>query len=400
VFVIGAACRTVRAADTVASPTRSGVVLLLAFSWEGDSAAALIERGVRFGVAHSDSTLGFDVVKCGSAYEVRAACDTLMQQESRRLIVFAGDEGAAAVVAILSSQHRMPVLKLTGDSRSMTPLSNQFFEFLPSGETQGRTLGDFAARFLGLSGAMVYTPLDARGRALADGFKSGFVKAGGALEVQQWYPPDAMAIRPGIDAMFADTARKALGGTRLNSALSPEERAQMFGSSQGGEVLYAGQADTLHGDSVRAREGFFFALTPEHVEGFAKQLPTLAPKTVLLGNSSWVDLDVLERRETVTNGMYIVLPLMPEALDTSGFLVSYQQTGAVVNEWSLLGLDAGRFLGQVISGAPRTRMDIARALTEAPRMTGISVIVDFQKGHENTAARVVRYEDGGLRVVK
>jgi hypothetical protein len=372
-------------------------VLLFAFAWESDSAAGNLERGLRFASVLSDSSVNLDVVRCGSAFETHNACDTLMRQESTRLIVFAGDEGAAAVVAMMSADHHVPVLKLTSDARTMTRLSSYVFEFLPSAETQGRILGEFAARYLGLSGAMMLSPRDARGRALSDGFSKGFSVAGGAMESQRWYAADATAIRPDVDAMFADTTRLSHGGTRLSSALSPEERAQLFGDAQGGQVLYAGSADSVLADSSRPREGFFFTLSPDRVDSYAKQLPTLAPKTLLLGNSSWVDL---ERRETVTEGMYIVLPLIPEAADTSGLMVAYQQSGAAVNEWSLLGLDAGRLVRQIWVGQSHARPDIIRTLSDAPPISGISTRVDFRSGHENVGARIVRYENGALRVVK
>jgi len=399
--VLGGMCAQIAVAQShTGALERPWVTLLFGFASEGDSAAAIVERSLKFGAARSDSALKFEVVRCGSSYETQAACDTLMRLDGTRLIVFAGDEGSATIVAMMSALHHVPVLKLTSDPRTLTHLSSYFFEFLPCCETQSRVLGDFAVRYLGLAGAMVFTPRDAHGRALADGFKKGLASAGALIEVQRWYSPDAAAIRPDIDAMFADTARLAHGGTRLQSALSPAERAQVFGNAQSGEVLYAGPADSLTADLSRAMEGFYFALSPDRVDAYATQLPTLAPKTLLLGNSSWVDLDALERRETVTEGMYISLPLMPQALDTTGFVTSYQQTGAIVNEWALLGLDAGQFLGKVLVSEPRSRADVTRALADAPRMTGISAIVDFRNGHENGAARIVLYRDGQLRVVK
>jgi ABC-type branched-subunit amino acid transport system substrate-binding protein len=363
--VTAAAVNTARASGRV--------VLLFGFAWEGDSAAATLERSVRFAASRTDLSLMIEAVRSESAYECAVACDSLMRDESVQLIVFAGDEGAAAVVALKSAAFHVPVLKLTSDPRSFATISNYVFEFLPSGESQGRILGDYAARNLMLQGAVILAPQDARGRAVAEGFTKGFGDAGRQVDAERLYSTDAVSIRPDFDAVMADTAR--------------------FG--YGRDVLYADS-------SIRgiAAEGLFFTLSRDRIESCAKQIGTLPDNVILLGNSSWMDLDALSEQRAMTTGMYMVLPLMPEPLDTTGLVAGYRQMGAAVNEWALLGLDAGTLVGRIMATRPRSQQDVVRALANAPRMTGVATIVDFRNGHQSTAARVVRYENDGLHVVK
>ena len=70
--------------------------------------------------------------------EATLAAKEWMQRDSIVAVVFAGDEGSAAAVALESNEYRCPTLKLTADARSMTPISPYLIEFLPSAEAQAR----------------------------------------------------------------------------------------------------------------------------------------------------------------------------------------------------------------------------------------------------------------------
>jgi hypothetical protein len=380
------------------------IALLTGFSYTGDSAAASIERSFVYSLQRTAPQVIVEIVRAESPYEVAAACDTLLRQDALRLIVFAGDEGAAVVTALGAATQHIPVLKLTSDPRSCSRLCPVFFDFLPSGEMQARYLAEFASRDLSVPACMLLTAQDARGRALADGFKQGLKSSKAILEGQRFYPVDTYSVRAGLAALFADSTRLARGGTGLKTALSSEERAQAFGDASRGEVLFTPGADSTKVDTIHYREGLFFAVTPERALEYSKQLPVMPTATMLMGNSSWIDLQEGARLAPALNGMYISAPLLPEesVSDTGLIVLDYRMAVGkrTLSAWELLGLDAGEFVGRVLDQSPRKAQEVAKLLSEAPRYVGRATVVDFAGGHENRAARVLRFDNGDLRVIR
>jgi ABC-type branched-subunit amino acid transport system substrate-binding protein len=393
---------------TLAAPTKTEatpdghVVLLIAFSWSDDPAALDLEKSFRYAATLGCPGLQVDVVKCGSPYEAITACDTLMTKDWLRFMVFAGDEGSAAAVALLSAEHKMPVLKVSSDPRPITNLSSYLFEFLPSSEAQAQVLGEYAVKTLGMPSAAVLSSQDARGRALADGFRRAVEKAGARIDTVKYYPPDATNVRTEVGEVFSAQERKERGMVSLETSLTPEERALAFGDSSGGEVLFnTTAADSTRKDTLKHEDGLFFTLTPDKIEAYANQLRQLPDGVMLLGNSSWVDLQALAKADGVTDGMYITVPLLPDVPDTTAAVKTYTSaTGAIASEWAILGLDAGDFVGKIMATTPRSRSEVMKAIPGLSPYAGVSVMADFRSGHENKSARILRYEAGDLKIVK
>jgi len=380
----------------------SGLVLMLGFAWPDDPAAVGFERAFRFALNRSDYRSGLTVVRPGSPLETASLCDSLAKTGGPLLIVFAGDEGSAAAAVFRTAEHRLPLLKITADQRSYTSLSPRVFEFLPSGQTQAEMMGQFAAVNLGLSVGMILAPEDAKGRAHEEGFRKGITRTGGVIEAKEFYPTLATNVRSEISGLFGNEKRKARGASLLPGALTEEERTAMFGDPQGGEMLLGGDdTDSMVVFDSDEAEGFYFVLAPERMEMYASQLTRLPEGTVLLGNSSWLNEPALARYPSLTNGMYLAAPLLPQGNESTGGLSDYRQmTSAAADAWELLGLDAGEFTGLVLSRNPRTRREVVQALSSIPRYEGAAVTVDFSEGRENRAARILRYEYGELREIR
>ena len=375
------------------------VVLLISFGWT-DGPAENIRRSFLYAARHAFPPYTVNVVQCGAPWETTAACDSVMQINAVRLVVFAGDEGSAASVALLSAKYRVPVLKLTSDSKSFTPFSAHLFELLPSGERQAAVLGQYAVRELRLAQLMVLNSRDARGTVLSDGFRRGVLAVGGVLDVTRSYEPETQNIRPQLAEIFSDQQRLARGATPLKAALTPEERAEMFGDPHRGEVLFTGTNEDTTSPALLIGEGLFVVLTPDKVDSYAGQLTMLPKGTVLLGNSSWINPATLSANYSVTNGMYIAGPMLPEAVERDGLIDGYEaEKSGDANEWELLGLDAGEFVGKIMNN-PRGRQDLAKLIPQMPRFVGRAVEVDFGGAHENRLAKILRYENGELTPVR
>lgn len=377
------------------------VVLLLSFTWPGDADADLL-RSFRFAAARANPQLTFDVIQTGSAFEAAAACEGLMQRSDMVLLVFAGDEAAAAPVALMSAQYRVPALKISGGSRPSSRFSPYFFEFLPSGEMQAAALGEFAVRYWGIDNAMALFPDDAFGRAQAEGFRAGLNAAGGNLEAAISYSPELPSIRKDLERALTNELRLARGGAPLFTALSAEERAMAFGDSTGGEVLYLeSAADSLRAAPPDPAEVLFISVHPDRLDAYAGQVTLPSGATTLLGNSSWINEDVLARYNSATERMFIVAPILPEGLGRSPLLDAYIADGnGAPSDWELLGLDAGDYVGRIMSGDAVQRGTMVDIIAQSPVYTGGSVTVDFAGGRENRAAHILQYVNYELQVVR
>jgi hypothetical protein len=377
------------------------IVLLLAFGDEDGPAAVDLERSFLYATRQTTPGLTCDVVHGESPSQTALLCDSLFKKDGPKLVVFAGDEGSAAVAALKAAAARVPVLKLTSDSRSLTRLSPTLVEFLPSVEAQAEALAEFSVHNLHIGGAMVLCPEDLRGRASSDGFRRGLEAGGRLMDAARFYSADAASIRGDIAETFAKATRVSRGESPLRSALSPAERAEAFGDSTQGEVLLTDRPpDSVAADTSALREGFFFALSSDRLDLYSGQLPVLPSGTILLGNSSWMDREALERHRPATEGMYIVVPLLPESQDSTALLIGYEQLkNGPVTAWELLGLDAGEYVGQVLN-AGDGKQEVLKVLTSSPPFEGRAVTVDFRGGRENRAARVLHVVDGELNVVK
>jgi hypothetical protein len=376
-----------------AKDSEGKVVLLLAFAWS-EGPAANIRRSFTYSARQAYPPFTVDVIHCASPYEATVVCDSVMQKSDPRLVVFAGDEGPAAAVALLSAKYRIPVLKLTSDTRSYTALSPYLFEFLASGERQAQVLGQFAVKELRLAQLMLLSPADTRGDALGSSFRSGVERSGGTVEDGRTYDPETPNVRPELAAIFSSESRTAGGRTPLTAALTPEERAEAFGDSQRGEVLFSGSNDDSTALPPLLGEGLFFVISPDKAEAYVSQLTLLPKGTLLLGNSSWASLAAPADESANTDGMHIVVPLLPKVIEKDALISGYEaEMRGEANEWELLGLDAGDFVGKVIAGS-RAKQDLAKVIPQMPRFSGRAVEVDFGGAHENRVAKVLRFENG------
>jgi ABC-type branched-subunit amino acid transport system substrate-binding protein len=382
--------------------TEGNVAFIIAFPGaEGDPTARQMLRSFRYVADYGDHPFPVTIIVVSSAYEAAIAAKSLMQDDSLLLLVFAGDESAALGVTFLSNVSKVPVLKLTSDTRTLTTFGSELFEFLPSSATQAAQLGKFAARDLHNQSGMILSSADEKGRALALGFKSGMIAEHGRLESEEYYSPETESVRPDLERVFANKTRISSGKSPLRGALTPEERAELFGNARGGEVLMGDHDSDIGADSSRGKEALFFGIISEKIDAFSSQLRTLPRDVTFFGNSSWIDNDALSRQSKITDGMFISAPLLPEPLETDDLLRRFETAiGGKATAWELLGLDAAQFVSQVMTKKPQRRSEIRSTILNITPFFGRVVTVKFEGKHENQTARILKYEDGELKVVQ
>ncbi|MBU1636146.1 ABC transporter substrate-binding protein [bacterium] len=383
------------------SLTEGRVALLLSFPDPDDPSAADLQRGFRFAADYGTEPFPATIARVGSPFEAAGAARDLMNDKDLLLLLFAGDEGSAMAVTLLSREYGVPVVKLNTSAKSFTEFSPLVFELLPSTFAQARSLGEFATNDLHNDFALVLTPEDETGRAGREGFMQGVTAFGGSVDAVVSYPSSATAVRKELAEIFSAEPRMARGESPLKSLLSKDERERLFGSRNAGEVLEDAFMDESYEDTITTRESFYFSLSSENIDNFSSQLSMIPKRTTLFGNSSWIDVGALERQASVTEGMYISVPLLPSVSDTSAYVDRYvTATGAPPGAWELLGIDAGEYVGFVLKGNPSSRRELAKILEQAERFDGLSVVVDFNEEHENQYARILQHRHGNLQTIR
>jgi ABC-type branched-subunit amino acid transport system substrate-binding protein len=378
----------------------SAVVVLLAFP-EGEAPEArALRQSMEFALRHSSPRVSVVFKEVASTYECAQTARQILADEKTQLLVFAGDEGSASSLALLSDRYQIPVLMLTGYAHSFTDLSDYVFEFLPSRFTQSLALAQFAAKDLQIRSFLELVASDDEGRALEEGFRRGVERAGGAVKAVEWYSPRAPSVRAPLRSLFATSKGDSKDEAQLSAALTDSELTALWGGSEG-EVLLLNREDSLQVLTQGAKEALFFAIPSGRVADMASQMGSLPPQTILLGNSAWIDEQALEQFTEISKGLIVAAPLIPE-IDEPGFLQQLYEDSVErrAGLWELLGMDAATFIATVMTRQPASRQAMKDALRGISPFEGTSVRLDFQEGRENRAVRILRYEEGTFHVLK
>jgi hypothetical protein len=369
----------------------------MAFPDPEDPAPISLERGFRYASNYGTAPFPVTIVRVSSSFEAARAAKDLMSQDSLLMLLFAGDEGSAMVVTLLSSEYSVPVLKLTSNLRSFTEFSPSLFEFLPSGRTQSESLGEYATRDLDLPYSLILAAENEEGDEMSRSFSNGVTSSGGTVDGLILYPPSTSTVRRELSDLFSSEPRVARGEVPPSSVLTKKEREQLFGGEGAGEVL----TQTVQAPPGAPTESFYFSLTADNIANFSSQLSIVPTGTILFGNSSWLDTPALEKQSRVTNGMFIVAPLLPEVPDSSDYVMRYEDAiGAIPDPWEILGIDAGEFVGTRIVSVYSSRSAIKKGLPDDAEYRGLGVVADFRGGHENSYARILQYRGGNILVIR
>jgi hypothetical protein len=378
---------------------QGAIVVLLAFPEEEVPEARALKQSIEFAVEHG--SVRFPVVfrEVTSSLECAQAAEQVLSGETVRLLLFAGDEGSATTLALLSGKYQVPVLMLTGYPHSLTNLSDYVFEFLPSRFTQSQALAQFAVKDLKIHSFLELADSNEEGRALEQGFRQSATAAGGIIEASEWYPASTPSIRASLRNLFSALPGGAQGDSELSAAVSDSELNTLWGAGNG-EVLLLGKEDSLKPQKA-AHEALFLAIPSGRAADMASQIATLLGDRVLLGNSAWIDPQALQEFPEIDGSLIVAAPLLPDVEAVDGLQQLYEDScQRKCSLWELLGLDAGVFVGNVMAGQPDSPGQVYQVLRSSPVFTGISVQLDFHEGRENRIVRILRYDDGVFSVLQ
>lgn len=379
--------------ESQGSEHRPKVRLLLAFPDAGDPAPEQLESAFKLAASHLDR-FDVDVKRVGSAYSAVLVLDNTVK-EGYDLLVFAGDEGSATSIALANGEHDFPILKLTSTSRSLASLSTGMVEFLASQETQAAYAARFAAKELEIHHGILLTPTSEAGEA----HKSGFERCedfGLELDGDVSYPADATSIRPELYDVMSAPDRLERGGELVETVLSRKEREKLLGADGKGEFSTRAIPATSVGP-----EAFFFSLPSDQINNYCSQLGRLPDGMTLIGNSSWLDERAVLTQVTITDGMYVVAPLLPFVDRRTELYESLSGEIEFDNSpWELLGIDAADFVSATFSRQFASGADFVDAAREVGRFSGTASLVDISATGENSLSRMLKFEGMEFQSIK
>jgi ABC-type branched-subunit amino acid transport system substrate-binding protein len=382
---------------------RGAVLVLLAFPEQDAPEARALRQSMEFAASRGASRFPVAFREVTSSYECVETARRILADGNVRLLVFAGDEGSATALALLSGQYEVPVLMLTGYAHSLTSLSDYVFDFLPSRETQGFALGEYAADYLEVQSALELVVSDEEGQALEKGFRAAVETAGAAVEAVEWYSPTAPSVRALLRELFTPSRGTGEEGSPLSTALTDSEMAALWGSSTG-EVLLLKEPDSLRPPPTHETSGkraLFFGIPSGRAGDMASQMGTLPRRTMLLGNSAWIDPGALKEFPEVCDGLVVSAPLSPE-VEAPGLVQQVYEDSVArpASLWELLGFDAAAFIATILTYQPDSPGAMRQALLSAGPFSGFAVRVDFEGGRQNRAVRILRYEHEAFTVLR
>ena len=149
------------------------------------------------------------------------------------------------------------------------------------------------------------------------------------------------------------------------------------------------------------KRALFFCIPSGRASDMIAQMGTLPRRTTFLGNSAWIDAEVLQEYPEISDGLILAAPLLPEVKFRGLMLQVYEDSiGQKASLWELLGIDAAKFVGEIVSKKPESRSEFKAALEQTETFFGVSVQLDFKRSHENQAVRILTYKNQSFQVLK
>ena len=385
-------------------PISSGaVVVLLAFPDRDAPEAHALRQAMEFAAVRGP--LRFPVVfhEVVSSHECAQTAIRLFEDETVGLVVFAGDEGSATTLSVLSNHYQVPVLFLTGYTSSLCDLSDYLFEFMPSRKTQGLALGKYAGEELQIRSVLELVVDDEEGRALEAGFRQGAEETGAAVVGREWFLPTSHSIRAPLRDLFTPPRGENEPEGLLSTALTDSEMAALWGTNKGEVLLLKEDSSTTftRTPAPAGKRALFFCIPSGRASNMISQMGTLPRRTTFLGNSAWIDIEALQEYPEVSDGLIIAAPLLPEVEFRGLMQQIYEDSiGRPASLWELLGIDAAKFVGEIVSAKPESRSEFKETLEQSEPFFGASVQLDFMGGRENQTVRILKYKNKSFLILK
>ncbi len=298
----------------------------------------------------------------------------------------------------------IPLLLPLCTEDNLSDIGDYIFQANATLSMRGRLAGRYLAHELDLDSLAVLAPADEFGYTLTDAFVTEVDSWGKVVVATEWYSGIPENLRPqfqnlrqvGFDLREVNEYEDVLG-------IAIDSLDNMFDVSD--EILFEIPDDddesATRSDSAKmvleTIQGLFVPIHPGHIQYLGPQFPAYNLETQLIGNESWLDLEVLNQ-EIIgphLSGMYFI----------SGYRAPNDSlfTGVIPEDeidagYLHRGYDSGLLLSNLQGQNLTTRGEARRTLAAIGNYIGRGQITSFTGSDDNvnSSLQVLQYQGNNL----
>ena len=327
----------------------------------------------------------------GSEIETIRAVNALESNPAVKAIIGPISTTNALVAANTVQGKNIPLLVPSSTQDGLASLGNNIYQLNSNLQMRGKIAARYVAKTLKLDSLAILAPADKFGRALVDGFVKEADLLGKKIVAVEWY----LGIPTDLKRQFKSLRKVAFSLVKNEESFDEylgmefdsldflfelsEEDLFDIPEDEDQEVLTASDSAEIDLSTIQA---LYLPVHPEHLAYIGTQFPMYHFNTQVVGNESWLDLDVLNRSN--------IGPHMDGLAIIAG---NYSVN--IKDEIFQQALDCTKLLYFIFNNLDNGRISIAQRLSNLYEFHGDSEIVSFSNANPNlnTALQVLRYKD-------
>ena len=297
----------------------------------------------------------------------------------------------ALVAANTVQGKNIPLLVPSSTQDGLTSLGRNIYQLNSNLKMRGKIAARYVANTLKLDSLAVLAPADKFGHALADAFVNEANLLGKKIVAIEWYsgiPTDLKRQFKSLRKVAFNLVKKEESfdeylGIEFDSLdflfeLSDEDLFNIP-EDEDQEILTENDSAEIDLNTIQA---LYLPVHPEHLAYIGTQFPMYHFNTQVIGNESWQDLDVLNRRNIGPhmNGLAII---------TGSYSVN------IKDEIFQQAFECTKLLHFIFNNQDNGRVSISQRLSNLDEFHGDTKIVSFSNTDPNlnTALQVLHYSD-------
>ena len=321
------------------------------------------------------------------------------------------DGPTSAAIAALAQEQGKPILMPVATQDGLTQLGENVFQMNASRETKGRTLAEYAFRYLNCRTFVTLAPQNNYGHETTDGFSAAVDSLGGEILAQKWYygePAD-------LSRMF-----KALRESALRRRLEDSLRASGVTINASNRESYWRDYSYRISLTNKDRQGavealshpvtnvsaVFLPLYVEDIRLIVYQLNSFNIQGLRLGGEYWQDLDADARRELnrLLEGVVFASDYFVDWESERGrqFRTAFRKAmGATPDRYDVYGFDAASLLLACVRKGAKHPAQIRQALSSLSGFQGLKGPIDLSNAMRvNGGVNILQFSGNTLRKMK
>ena len=325
----------------------------------------------------------------GSEIETIRAVNALESNPAVKAIIGPISTTNALVAANTVQGKNIPLLVPSSTQDGLASLGSNIYQLNSNLQMRGKIAARYVAKTLKLDSLAVLAPADKFGHALVDAFVNEADLLGKKIVAVEWYSGTPTDLKRQFKSLrkvafnlvkneesFEEYLGMEFDSLDFLFELTDED---LFDIPEDEEVLTAFDSAEIDLTTIQA---LYLPVHPEHLAYLGTQFPMYHFNTQVVGNESWQDLDVLNRRNIGPhmNGLAII---------TANYSIN------IKDEIFQQALECTKLLHVIFNNQDNRRVSIAQRLSNLYEFHGDSKIVSFSSANPNlnTALQVLRYSD-------